>query len=77
MLKNQLSDAKDRELFYQNQIETMQRLLEAPKVENIRFTDSNLEPQNSIEEPQASKHEVLTTEPQSPRKRLFGRLFNR
>ena len=31
MLKNQLSDAKDRESFYQNQIETMQRLLEAPK----------------------------------------------
>lgn len=31
ILKNQLSDAKDRESFYQNQIETMQRLLEAPK----------------------------------------------
>ena len=31
MLKNQLDDAKDRESFYQNQIETMQRLLEAPK----------------------------------------------
>ena len=27
MLKNQLDDAKDRESFYQNQIETMQRLL--------------------------------------------------
>ncbi|MFX9204735.1 plasmid replication DNA-binding protein, partial [Acinetobacter baumannii] len=31
MLKNQLDDAKDRESFYQNQIEKMQRLLEAPK----------------------------------------------
>ena len=31
MLKNQLDDAKERESFYQNQIETMQRLLEAPK----------------------------------------------
>ena len=34
MLKNQLDDAKNRESFYQNQIETMQRLLEAPKVKN-------------------------------------------
>lgn len=32
MLKNQLDDAKERESFYQNQIETMQRLLEAPKL---------------------------------------------
>ena len=31
MLKNQLDDAKERESFYQNQIETIQRLLEAPK----------------------------------------------
>ena len=33
MLQNQLDDAKERESFYQNQIETMQRLLEAPKPE--------------------------------------------
>ena len=39
MLKNQLSDAKDRESFYQNQIETMQRLLEAPKANMTTFTD--------------------------------------
>lgn len=77
MLKNQLSDAKDRELFYQNQIETMQRLLEAPKADNTRFIDPNLEPQNSVEEPQASKHEVLTTEPHPPKKSFLGRLFNR
>lgn len=39
MLKSQLSDAKERELFYQNQIETMQRLLEAPKVDMTPVTD--------------------------------------
>jgi predicted DNA-binding protein YlxM (UPF0122 family) len=41
MLKNQLDDAKDRESFYQNQIETMQRLLEAPKPNMTTFTDQN------------------------------------
>ncbi|MEN8293752.1 plasmid replication DNA-binding protein [Acinetobacter radioresistens] len=40
MLKNQLDDAKDRESFYQNQIETMQRLLEAPKPNIIQSGDS-------------------------------------
>ena len=39
MLKNQLEDAKERESFYQNQIETMQRLLEAPKTNMTTFTD--------------------------------------
>jgi predicted DNA-binding protein YlxM (UPF0122 family) len=39
ILKNQLDDAKDRESFYQNQIETMQRLLEAPKPNMTTFTD--------------------------------------
>ena len=39
MLKNQLEDAKERESFYQNQIETMQRLLEAPKANMTTFTD--------------------------------------
>ena len=39
ILKNQLDDAKDRESFYQNQIETMQRLLEAPKPNMNTFTD--------------------------------------
>ncbi|MFW1860091.1 plasmid replication DNA-binding protein [Acinetobacter defluvii] len=42
ILKNQLSDAKERESFYQNQIETMQRLLEAPKDSDIApFIDPN------------------------------------
>lgn len=39
MLKNQLNDAKGRESFYQNQIETMQRLLEAPKDKVTSFTE--------------------------------------
>ena len=39
MLKNQLEDAKERESFYQNQIETMQRLLEGPKANMTTFTD--------------------------------------
>ena len=39
MLKNQVSDAKEREMFYQEQIEAMQRLLEAPKPNMTTFTD--------------------------------------
>ena len=39
MLKNQVSDAKEREVFYQEQIEVMQRLLEAPKSNMTMFTD--------------------------------------
>ncbi|WP_237412201.1 plasmid replication DNA-binding protein [Acinetobacter nectaris] len=39
MLKNQLDDAKGRESFYQNQIETMQRLLEVPKDKVTSFTE--------------------------------------
>ena len=39
MLKNQVSDAKERESFYQEQIEAMQRLLEAPKPHMTTFTD--------------------------------------
>jgi hypothetical protein len=44
MLKSQLSDAKERESFYQNQIETMQRLLEAPKPQKVDQSDLNNEP---------------------------------
>jgi len=53
MLKNQLDDAKDRESFYQNQIETMQRLLEAPKTNITTFTD---------QEPM--QHSMATTDPE-------------
>ena len=67
MLKNQLSDAKDRESFYQNQIETMQRLLEAPKAHITTFTDQNpaqptASPADQEPEPVTSNGEVTTPE---------------
>lgn len=43
ILKSQLYDAKERESFYQNQIETMQRLLEAPKTNMTTFTNQKTE----------------------------------
>ena len=66
MLKNQLSDAKDRESFYQNQIETMQRLLEAPKANMTTFTDQQQPQSNSAQaQPESgnddTKHDGLTT----------------
>jgi len=67
MLKNQLDDAKDRESFYQNQIETMQRLLEAPKANMTTFTDQE-QPQANVTQTQSepitdnTKHDGLTTE---------------
>ena len=66
MLKNQLSDAKDRESFYQNQIETMQRLLEAPKANMTTFTDQEQQQANAAQVHPApstddTKHDGLTT----------------
>ena len=65
MLKNQLDDAKEREVFYQNQIETMQRLLEAPKQHNQQDSaeHSLKSTYESIESNQAknSKYDGLTT----------------
>ncbi|MFW2047298.1 DNA-binding protein, partial [Acinetobacter variabilis] len=65
MLKNQLLDAKDRESFYLNQIETMQRLLEAPKTNMTTFTDkeqalanaAQVQPEHRKDD---SKHDGLT-----------------
>ena len=37
--KTRTSDAKEREHFYQKQIEAIQRLLEAPKPHMTTFTD--------------------------------------
>lgn len=75
MLKNQLDDAKDRESFYQNQIETMQRLLEAPKPNMTTFTDQ--EPVQSSMTKTApeldtaeAKHDGLTTPEQTENKRI-------
>ena len=62
MLKNQLSDAKERESFYQNQIETMQRLLEAPKPYTARFID----PEKAQSEPVVDeKNNEIVTDPRS------------
>ncbi len=72
MLKNQLDDAKDRESFYQNQIETMQRLLEAPKPNMTTFTDQKPDPDIATDprsEPE-TKHDGLTTPEQSQNKRI-------
>ena len=75
MLKNQLDDAKDRESFYQNQIETMQRLLEAPKPNMTTFTNQELV-QPSIAKPDPepdtaeAKHDGLTTPERRENKRI-------
>ena len=63
MLKNQLDDAKDRESFYQNQIETMQRLLEAPKPQITQFGDhGSVQPEPATE----AKEEVIVMPPKEP-----------
>ena len=64
MLKNQLHDAKDRESFYQNQIETMQRLLEAPKPPKVEDPTPVAPPQEAVEAPQED------AEIQTPKKRI-------
>ena len=75
MLKNQLDDAKDRESFYQNQIETMQRLLEAPKPNMTTFTDQEPVRSSMVQtdpEPNTAeaKHDGLTTPEQTKNKRI-------
>jgi predicted DNA-binding protein YlxM (UPF0122 family) len=72
MLKNQLEDAKERESFYQNQIETMQRLLEAPKANMTTFIDQKRK-QNIATDP-LKEHELkadeLTTPVETENKRI-------
>jgi hypothetical protein len=66
MLKNQVSDAKEREAFYQEQIEVMQRLLKAPETHMTTFTDqepvqpsiAKTDPEPEMAEP---KYDGLTT----------------
>ena len=75
MLKNQLHDAKDRESFYQNQIETMQRLLEAPKPNMTTFTDQEPVQASMVKtdpEPDTAeaKHDGLTTPEQPENQRI-------
>ena len=55
----------ERELFYQEQIEAMQRLLEAPKPNMTRFTDQDPIQQSVVKSdseiiPTEAKHDVLT-----------------
>ncbi|WP_180012180.1 plasmid replication DNA-binding protein [Acinetobacter sp. YH16055] len=72
MLKNQLDDAKDRESFYQNQIETMQRLLEAPKPNMTTFTDQKPS-QDIATDPRLEpgvKNDGLTTPEKTENKRI-------
>ena len=86
MLKNQLSDAKDRESFYQNQIETMQRLLEAPKANMTTFTDQEQPKSNAAQvQPESgtddTKHDGLTTgvvcgRGRNPTLRLWPAIFS-
>ncbi|MCO8104020.1 DNA-binding protein, partial [Acinetobacter indicus] len=60
LLKNQLDDAKNRESFYQNQIETMQRLLEAPKTNTTQSDDPKLtQAESTVEE----KEDVIAMPP--------------
>jgi predicted DNA-binding protein YlxM (UPF0122 family) len=70
MLRNQLDDAKDRESFYQNQIETMQRLLEAPKPPKMEDPAPVAPPQETIETPVPDKPIEVETEIQTPNKRI-------
>lgn len=86
ILKNQLDDAKDRESFYQNQIETMQRLLEAPKphipepTQAEQMTEEKEEviamPQN---EPDTSENKRIPVpehvEPEQPKRGFWSRFF--
>jgi predicted DNA-binding protein YlxM (UPF0122 family) len=60
ILKNQLDDAKDRESFYQNQIETMQRLLEAPKT----HIPTSVDPDSTQAEPMTEEKEEVIAMPQ-------------
>ena len=68
MLKNQLDDAKDRESFYQNQIEMMQRLLEAPKPPKIEDPTPVATSQETVEAPKEEAE--VQTEIQTPKKRI-------
>ena len=59
ILNNQLDDAKDRESFYQNQIETMQRLLEAPKP----HIPTSIDPEPTQAEPMTEEKEEVIAMP--------------
>ena len=61
----------EREVFYQEQIETMQRLLEAPKTNMTTFTDQKSEPDTADPQLESElKHDGLTTPEQTENKRI-------
>lgn len=78
MLKTQLLDAKERESFYQNQIETMQRLLEAPKPKN-ESPEPDKEPTITSNSEEVAKEEkiypIIESREKQPKKRGFLRRF--
>jgi len=68
ILKKQLDLAHEREIFQReqleakdNQIEAIQRLLEAPKPNMTTFTDQKSEPEIATDLQSESKHDGLTT----------------
>ena len=79
LLEKQLNQAQlresqslERESFYQEQIEAMQRLLEAPKTNMTTFTDQKPS-QDIVTNPRPEsepKHDVLTTQGQTENKRI-------
>jgi hypothetical protein len=57
--------------FYQEQIEAMQRLLEAPKTNMTTFTDQKSEPDTADPQLESElKHDGLTTPEQTENKRI-------
>ena len=65
----------EREVFYQEQIEAMQRLLEAPKSHMTTFTDQEQQQANAAQVQPApstddTKHDGLTTPEQTENKRI-------
>ena len=88
MLKNQLEDAKERESFYQEQIEAMQRLLEAPKPhiptsvdpESTQMTEENEEvTAMTKKEPESSENKRIPVpehiEPEPNKRGFLSRFF--
>ena len=74
ILKNQLDDAKDRESFYQNQIETMQRLLEAPKSNITTPIDPDIAPSidpNTSREQNTTKSNENESKPEQEFQKLI------
>ena len=75
MLKNQLDDAKERESFYQNQIETMQRLLEAPKPPKVEDPTPVATPQEAVEATNKRIPVPEHVEPEPKKRGFLGRFF--